>query len=238
MQIESYAGRKVIIKEGGTSYIIAQRHTSYGTFVELKNGRKYNIDIALKTGALAFVEEPTPSVAEDMEDIVKEAVKLFKGVGLVTTPFWSSSQDFSKLVFGSRYGTRAQDIYKKCCASLGFAIGKQGFFAPQKILYATDATREGYSVWMLPNNSFTGKNSSTWANVFRDNNNTIYEAHADNDSGDATTRVTFAKQGDGQYIFMGVYQFDKLIPYSAKVDGIQINFIKVYKRVAKVYPQD
>ena len=73
MQIESYVGKKVILKDGRTSCIIAQRHTAYGTIVELKNGRKFNLDTDLKTGAISIVEETAPPVAEDMEDIIKEA---------------------------------------------------------------------------------------------------------------------------------------------------------------------
>ncbi len=235
MHYQSYVGKKVILKDGRTSCIIAVRYTAYGTIVELKNGRKFNLDTDLKTGAISIVEETTPPVAEDIEEIVKEAVKLFHGIGAGRNPYGEGNYDFSKLVHGMGYGTTAQRIYQRCCSTLGFAIGKQGFFAPQKVLYATNATREGYSVWMLPNNSFTGKNSSAWANVIR--HDTIYEVHSDWEKGDQTTRVTFVKQGDGQYIFMGVYRFEELIPYSAKVDGIQINFIKVYKRVSMCYPQ-
>ena len=62
-------------------------------------------------------------------------------------------QDQKILKTGFSISTRAIDTYDVCCDLFGFKRVLRGNFAQQRMLYAQNATPEGYSVWMLAHSS-------------------------------------------------------------------------------------
>lgn len=70
-------------------------------------------------------------------------------------PEWvknSAAKDVSQghfLTANYNYGTVAQDIYISCCKEFGWDEGQKEKFGEQNILYAKEATQEGFSPWFL-----------------------------------------------------------------------------------------
>ena len=142
---------------------------------------------------------------------------------------------------GFTAGTKAIDNYDRCCDLFGFKWHFRGSFASQKPLYAKNATKEGYSVWMLAhsslNESYIQVKSSgrRWYNKFVDSD-TIKKVWFDFDEyvEDNTIRITFAKSKQGNYIFQGVYK-----PITAGWEDVntgKIEWVRTFKRISKVYP--
>ena len=112
------------------------------------------------------------------------------------------------LKYGFSAGTKAIDNYDRCCDLFGFKRHLRGSFASQKPLYAKNATKEGYSVWMLAhsslNESYIQVKSSgrRWYNKFVDGD-TIKKVWFNFSEyvEDNTIRITFAKSKQGNYIF-------------------------------------
>ena len=71
------------------------------------------------------------------------------------------------LTRGFTAGTKAIDNYDKCCALFGFRSSLRGNFGPQRMLYAKNATSDGYSVWMLAHSSLNESfnKNRRWYNI-------------------------------------------------------------------------
>ena len=139
---------------------------------------------------------------------------------------------------GKIYGAKALDIYEKCCFYYGFDYAKSHYFDLQQILFATNVTKEGYCAWFLPNSDLLGNTnkSGTWVNVYRDD--IIYELWRVPDDEVLGDRITFIKQKDGSYVFVGIYRLEKLEEINDYIDDekrIYITVKKTYKRVADNY---
>lgn len=144
--------------------------------------------------------------------------------------------------FNAPVGTSALEIFDEGCKRYGFKKEKKGHFGPQQILYATNATREGYSVWFLTHGSLTepfGKCKGNWWNVPYANGyiEEYWKNPTVSDGGmwkDHTTRVTYIKTKNG-YVFAGIY-----IPYdeikTKVIDGTTV-WVKTYRKVSDVYPE-
>lgn len=152
-------------------------------------------------------------------------------------------------------GGRAQSIYDAGCDEFKWDRSKRGNFSMMKLLYATDATPEGHSVWFLcniaqkviSNNGINwaiadtifnkGKN---WANFLLADGSLIYEVWKDicpsfpGYRDDTTKRVTFLKFKDtnDNYAFAGIYEPVKL---EDKIVNGKVYHIKVYERIAETY---
>lgn len=152
-------------------------------------------------------------------------------------------------------GGRAQSIYDTGCDEFRWDRSKRGNFSMMKLLYATDATPEGHSVWFLcniaqkviSNNGINwaiadtifnkGKN---WANFLLADGSLIYEVWKDIGPAfpgyrdDTTKRVTFLKFKDtnSDYAFAGIYEPVKL---EDKIVNGKVYHIKVYERIAETY---
>ncbi len=167
--------------------------------------------------------------------IIERAIRLFKGVGGKRNISNTHSRDFHFLRSGVAYGKKALTIYHSCCKELGFDITKSSRFDLQQGLYAHNATPEGYGVWMLPHSDLTG-DAKSWANIIEGDyiyevwNKVDYEDHKD-------VRIAFAKQGDGEYVFMGIYELQKVENINQRKDGVYITVKKIYKKVLEVYPE-
>lgn len=156
---------------------------------------------------------------------------------------------------GHGLNSRAQTIYDAGCNTFGWDSRKRGNFSMMKLLYTTDATPEGYSVWCLCNiaqkvisndriswinvNSIFNKGKN-WANILLADGSLIYEIWKDIGPAfpgyrdDMTKRVTFLKYKDtnGDYVFAGIYE---PIRIEDKVINGKVYHLKVYERVADTY---
>lgn len=109
------------------------------------------------------------------------------------------------------YGRKAKDIYLAGCENFGWSYSKLGSFCSQKLLYDKNCSREGYSVWFLPYSNLNNyKNSmANWINLISSDFNVIKENWKVLDDRffyDKDMRITFAKQKNGQYLYLGIFQ--------------------------------
>lgn len=129
------------------------------------------------------------------------------------------------------YGTRAEDIYLDGVFCFGWNYAKRESFGRQQKLYDVNCTEDGYSVLFLPySNLNDGRNEKvSWTDFISSDFKTIKEVWKDTDKEnfyDRTKRITFAKQKNGQYIYIGIFQA-KIIDEEAKC--------KYYKRIGDEY---
>lgn len=115
------------------------------------------------------------------------------------------------LTAGRKYGTASDKIYEACIPAFGFAQEGVKGFGWNKPLYAKAATREGYSVWMLAHSNWTDTENENWRNTISEGYRLITEEWDENKLGleneiPGEIRVTFAKDGTGAYVFLGVFR--------------------------------
>lgn len=248
-------GEKVRKQDGEIYSVIDFDFNNNSDFVKLDDGKNgYKLKIVFEKQTFSFIDENVqrklkqfinsiiiePSKEEKESSKIPhidEAVKLFKNEGIGRNVSEDFSFSWSFLQSGKTYGKVALDIYLKCCNKLDFKVSKSSFFAKQQILFASNATEFGYAVWMLPNSSYTGKTSGVWANVI--DGDRIYEFWKEDATGDSSDRITFAKQKDGEYVFLGVYTLESCERINVEIEqeDIHIYYLKIYKRESKTYPQ-
>jgi hypothetical protein len=140
-----------------------------------------------------------------------------------------------KLVRGSVCGTAAKKIYEACCEKLVWNKSEVKCFGWQTPNYSDVATSEGYSVWFLSHNNWTG----TYTGIVK---NRISESYMeqwwmDSIHPKATTRkrVIFAKNNVNKYVFLGVFMFDaceKVI----EEDGMTY-YVERFNCISEQYPE-
>lgn len=143
------------------------------------------------------------------------------------------------LNIGFCVGTRAIDTYDKCCELVGFKKSQRGKFGKQQLLYAQDATPEGYSVWMLAHSNLNEdfNRNKKWYNIFADSE-TIKEIWLNpsdfhSSQSDKMPRVCFAKNRIGEYVFKGVYMAKEI--GREKING-RDELVRTFKRISSTYP--
>ena len=143
----------------------------------------------------------------------------------------------SNLTLGYLAGTKAIDIYDRCCKEYGWNSSWRGQFAQQKRLFARNATPEGYSVWMIVHNSsYEPYNEEhSWYDFIKgDTIEEVWLGEITEFFQDTSTRVTFVKTPVG-YKFWGIYEL-------ADVEEREINkktrALKTYKRIKTAYPKE
>ena len=143
------------------------------------------------------------------------------------------------LSYGFTAGTKAIDNYDSCCSLFGFKKILRGNFAQQKMLYAKNATSEGYSVWMLARSSLNESfnKNKRWYNLFiyPDIIREIWFNPSDISASqeDYSYRVCFAKNKHGMYVFQGIYAPQKI--EWEDVFGKK-ELVRTFKRIYLVYP--
>ena len=131
------------------------------------------------------------------------------------------------------YGGTAQAIYDEGCRVFDWDVSKRYLFGARQILFASGATREGYSPWFLAHNNWTETKGGNFYNeiiwsadrkeyIIRERYDDMGKGFID----DNTIRVTFAKTKEKKYAFLGLYK-----PESVKGN------IKTYVLVSNTYPQ-
>lgn len=145
-----------------------------------------------------------------------------------------------RLIAGLPHGTRAIDAYDACCKDFGWKASKRWEFDKQQLLYAENATPEGYSVWMIVHANLCEKydESITWYNIVKgDKIEEIWNgSHNELLFLDVSRRVTFVRErSDGKlvYKFLGVYEL--VGAEMREVYGKQ-RAVKIYQRVSRTYP--
>ena len=153
----------------------------------------------------------------------------------------NGQQDILRIGFS--VGTKAIDAYDRCCTLFRFKHSLRGNFSMMKLLYAKNATKEGYSVWMLAHSSLNesyqqAKGSGRkWYNIFLTSgaikkiwiNPSEYVE-------DNSIRVCFAKTKQGNYVFKGVYK-----PTTATWEDVKtgkIEWVRTFERISERYPID
>lgn len=243
-----FIGKKVVKRDGEIYSIISiDFEKIYKIFLD--DGKLgYDLNKAISSKLFCFVDHSFQEIVEkklidlanktnnDKKDkIIDDAIKLFYGHGMRRNISSSCSINFSELIAGVTYGKKALTIYEQGCKYLGFFPSKKRYFGLQQILYATSATCEGYGVWMLPHNNLTG-DASSWANIVE--NDMIYEVWGIEDKEKHQDfRLAFVKQGNGEYVFMGIYKLEKTEEINKRIGGVKIFVKKTYRRVSKVYPE-
>ena len=145
----------------------------------------------------------------------------------------------SVLNYGFTAGTKAIDNYDSCCSLFGFKKFLRGNFAQQKMLYAKNATSEGYSVWMLAHSSLNESfnKNKRWYNIFvyPDIIREVWFNPSDISASqeDVSYRVCFAKNKHGDYVFQGIYAPQKI--EWEDVFGKK-ELVRTFKRISLVYP--
>lgn len=127
-----------------------------------------------------------------------------------------------KLVSGRSYGTKAKDIYVQCCILFGWDKSKSGEFGIMQPLYGHKVADNGTKdVWFICHSNWYGdiliiddegvKHHRNYIHANSDGKVLSideYQQNApfDNVSYPLRDRITFAKNKQGEYVFVGVYR--------------------------------
>ena len=239
--------------------IISQNISDNKIIVEVDNKKKYDLVVCITAKSITF---DNPVVQEKVLDFVKnlKTVKISppktsnespnndmeniirllqnKGTKKNITNMASVISDKGYLQKLRTYGRTAREIYLACCYEYGFDRRLAHHFAKQQILFAAKASPERYAMWMLPHNNLTGTSNGTWVNIATGDGDTICEYWLEDDSGSVNDkRLAFLKQGDGEYVFFGVYELEKREVINFDYRNILIRIKKTYKRVSDTYPE-
>ena len=151
-----------------------------------------------------------------------------------------SMEEKKVLCVGFSAGTKAIDNYDRCCTLFGFKRALRGNFSMMQMLYAKNATKEGYSVWMLAHSSLNESfnRNRRWYNIFvyPDIIREIWFVPSDISASqeDNSYRVCFAKNKNGEYVFKGIYEPQK-IDWEEIPDG-RTELVRTFKKISNVYP--
>lgn len=138
----------------------------------------------------------------------------------------------------SGMGGKAKEIYTDLCHKYGFDLRLSNEFGMCRLLYAPNATHEGYGVWFIAhNNLIESAKTRRFSNVISSNLNNIYEIYDEKSDYyyDKSTRIVFAKVKVGnthQYAFIGLYS---PINYEERTIDGSIKYVKIYERIAVIY---
>ena len=197
---------------------------------------------SVQTAIMAEIEEAKKTAAEERERRFEQerqaAALAVAKPGKVAKPATPDQIEMvssdSLLIAGKKYGTASNRIYEACMKAYGFAEEGLKEFGWNNHMYAKDVTQEGYSVWMLAHSNWTDTKNEKWRNTISEGFRLITEDWGENASGlekelPEETRVTFAKDGAGAYVFLGVFQ-------CTTID--QANRIKKYELISDRYPTE
>ncbi len=144
----------------------------------------------------------------------------------------------SHLVRGRECGTNSRNVYEDHAARYGWDKWLANQFGRLGLpLYAPRATPEKFSVWMIAHSNWFGDKGGQWRNTISPDENTIEEIWDDPLSArasDFTTRVTFARNLNRQYEFLGVYAPDREV--KRIIEEGQLRGVITYRCISKRYP--
>lgn len=128
------------------------------------------------------------------------------------------------------YGDNALEIYEECSTIFGWNRNNSFEFDGSHQWYASKTTLEGYDVWVLFHNNWTGTRTPHWINELSEDEETIVERCFNPDfrfwAETYELRLVFARNKAGEFLFLGLY----------KVESIDNGKkIKTYRRISREY---
>ena len=144
----------------------------------------------------------------------------------------SITNNNAKLICGLTYGTNSSTIYRELVNTMGFDPSKINCFGSRRPLYAVNAdTTRNLDVWFICYTNYDYDNeivniceSLNAVNcICRDGDYIIEVVDEKYGSAHNAQRITFIKNGQGQYEFLGVFVL------------IENGKSRIYKRVSKTY---
>ena len=141
-----------------------------------------------------------------------------------------------KMFAGFQFEYNGYDVYNRCCDVFGFDKSKNTSFKRHSIMYARNATPEGYSVWFpVHNNLWEDFNDEhKWYNyIFDDVIEEVWLFDGGSLLNDMSERVTFVRNKEG-YCFYGIYR-----PVGVDIKEVHgcLRQVKRYERISTRYPK-
>lgn len=237
--IISYYG----MEENGNNYILVRFESKESRFPFPKGFEKTLSSVDAEFDA--FVKEELSKISQRSENVLHDATNIDnanidtmggrKKTAGNKTEYTPTMTYNGLLKFGKECGTNSKAAYLDCCMEFGWDETQKGNFGRQgALLYAKNATPEGYSPWFLSHHDLHQTKAGIWKNKIRGElGEYIYEEWDSIEGsmwGDISTRVVFLKL-NGVYHFFGVYKFDG-------VERENNKYTKKYRRISKQYPID
>lgn len=247
-------GKIVLSKNGERLVVLAQKETDKGYTLNISDGKSYDLLTVIKIGRFKFEDDTCQKNVEKFVNNYKEKVKtttIFpdleienakrilqnSGTKKNVTNLAGEISDEKYIQSMRTYGKTAKKIYLDCCCAYNFDRSLAHYFAKQQILFADKATPEKFAMWMLPHSNLTGTSNGTWVNIVDNNKGVIYEYWTQSDRESINdTRLAFLKQGDGEYVFYGVYELEKREAINIHCGYKTLKIKKTYKRISDTYP--
>ncbi len=256
---------KKVRNRDGKIYVIERQDNND---IDLSNGKTYNYIRMFESKAFSLLDETLQDmVSKDVEMLIRqEEIKKRKEeekrskreewakvkrildgqlIGRDISCERGTDLSISKCFYYKKeYGTKALTIYESGIDNLGFNPSKKCDFDLQKLLYSQDCTKEKYSVWLLPYSNVNGQSNGKWVNLIEEDKDRITQyifvddgyVHSPNEK-----RLTFVKQKNGEYVFLGVYYLKYI--FKDYFDEIEKDYGKcfakeIYYLHSKNYPED
>ncbi len=202
-------GEKVILKNGEIAEILAHDDKIIILCVNGVN-KTYNFKISFIEGIIELVDN----------DLQQKVLAYVKSLMPKKMP--------------KHWYTSASETYSKLCRDYGFKLLKwQNFEGIHCPLYAENATKEDHGVWFIAHSNWTATYDKNWSNMISGDEKVIVETYNKNTFRPYVIpfeiRVVFAKNKNGIYEFLGLYQAN---------DKINIENKRIYERICDDYPEN
>ena len=215
-------------------------------FADRELQEKMNAQVAVKFASpvpcpapAAFLDAPPP-----IPKVQPLWVETFKKGTTLTPPELKVGRYYVHMAHTGNHG--ALGIYEKCCDNFAWKKGLESFFKKRTMLYAKNVTPEGYSLWFLTHHRWIDpQHDGRWYNVVGHdvvyeywNKGKLSDAEISDFRCDRSKRITFAKNKQGDYVYLGVFA-----PVYQTEDFVFIKemgahaWTKVYKKIAGDYRQ-
>ena len=140
----------------------------------------------------------------------------------------------SKLTKGKIYGTNAKKTYSACANAFCWDKNEAKNFGWQTLNYSNIATPEGYSVWFLAHNNWTGTYTYNVKNKITETYMEQWWMDSSHPVATKRKRIIFAKK-DNKYIFLGVFEYVGFRRTEFK-DGMNY-YVERFDLVSETYPE-
>ena len=140
----------------------------------------------------------------------------------------------SNLVKGRTYGTNAKQTFLSCAEAFGWDKSEAKNFGWHTLNYSHIATVEGYSVWFLAHNNWTGTYTYNVKNKISETYMEQWWMESDHPVATTRKRLIFAKK-DNHYIFLGLFKF--IGKERTEIQDGKVYYIEKFDLVSEEYPE-
>lgn len=202
---------------------------AFEKFLSAKNPQLQNA-----AEAAIFENKLEEKKKHELEALKKAAEKNAKKAVVSEKKAESSVYTVDSLIKGRYYGTNAKKIFSACADSLGWDKNEAKNFGWQTLNYSNIATPEGYSVWFLAHNNWTGTSTYGVKNKISETYMEQWWMEPQHSVATKRKRLIFAKK-DNWYMFLGVFEF---VGYERREfkDGINY-YVERFDLVSENYPE-